>query len=200
MIDQTDFLSEAYWNNRYLNQETGWDIGVIASPLKAYIDQLSNKTLSMLIPGAGNAHEASYLHDQDFKNVQLLDFAAEPLQAFQQKHPLFPKENIIQRDFFEHSGQYDVILEQTFFCALAPALRPQYVQHMHRLLKPTGKLVGLLFNDPLPGDNPPFGGDATTYQALFAPYFNIHTMETAYNSIAPRKNRELFIILTPKPC
>ena len=38
-------LSEEFWDNRYKNNETGWDIGSISNPLKIYIDQLSNKNL-----------------------------------------------------------------------------------------------------------------------------------------------------------
>ena len=29
-----------YWENRYNNNETGWDIGYLSTPLKDYIDQL----------------------------------------------------------------------------------------------------------------------------------------------------------------
>jgi SAM-dependent methyltransferase len=197
-MNQTGFLSETYWNNRYLNRETGWDIGFVATPLKEYVDQLTGKKMSILIPGAGNGHEASYLFEAGFAQVHVLDFAAEPLLAFHKKHPAFPKENLIEQDFFKHTGQYGLIVEQTFFCALSPKLRPQYVRHMHSLLKPNGKLIGLLFNDPLPGDNPPFGGDVKLYQELFSPYFEIAIMETAYNSIAPRKGRELFVKMIPK--
>jgi len=56
-----------YWENRYQNQQTGWDIGEISSPLKAYIDQLEDKSIKILIPGAGNAYEAEYLFLNGFK-------------------------------------------------------------------------------------------------------------------------------------
>jgi len=198
MTESTDFLSQTYWNNRYLNQETGWDIGCISAPLKSYFDQLTNKDIKILIPGAGNAHEAIYLHQQQFTQVHVVDYAAQPIANIQTQHPSFPKHHLICSDFFEHTEQYDLIIEQTFFCALNPSLRPQYVAHMQKLLKHTGKLVGLLFDDELPGDTPPFGGNKTEYKALFEKQFTINIMETAYNSIAPRKDRELFVSLSPK--
>ena len=34
-----DFLSENYWNNRYLNQQIGWDLGEVSPPIKTYINQ-----------------------------------------------------------------------------------------------------------------------------------------------------------------
>ena len=62
-----------------------------------------------------------------------------------------------------------VILEQTFFCALDPALRDRYVAHMEQLLAPGGKLVGVLFNDTLNADRPPFGGSQGGVRASFPP-------------------------------
>ena len=45
-------LSEDFWDNRYKTKETGWDLGEVSAPLKANFDQLSNKELKILIPGA----------------------------------------------------------------------------------------------------------------------------------------------------
>ena len=55
------FLSQSYWNNRYLENDFGWDTGSITTPLKTYIDGLTDKSLKILIPGAGNSYEAEYL-------------------------------------------------------------------------------------------------------------------------------------------
>ena len=52
-----------YWEERYQKGETGWDAGTITTPLKEYIDQLTDKNLTILIPGAGNGHEFDYLID-----------------------------------------------------------------------------------------------------------------------------------------
>lgn len=193
-----DNLSADYWNNRYITNDFGWDIGTISDPLKAYIDQLHNKNLNILIPGAGNSYEAQYLHQHGFKNVVVLDFAAEPLNNIRQRLPDFPDQHLVQQDFFEHKGQYDLILEQTFFCALNPALRRDYATHMHQLLKPGAQLVGLLFNDPLNADKPPFGGNKSEYESIFSGLFEIKKLDPCYNSIKPREGRELFAIFQKK--
>ena len=192
-------LTEEYWNNRYVNDDFGWDIGEISLPIKTYLKQLNNKDLRILIPGAGNSYEAEFLFNNGFKNVFVLDFAEAPLQNIKKRITDFPVNQLIQQDFFEHQGQYDLIIEQTFFCAINPSLRQQYAEHMNTLLKPNGKLVGLLFNDVLNTDKPPFGGSITEYQSLFSPLFDIKIMETAHNSIKPRERRELFVMLQPKP-
>ena len=86
-----------------------------------------------------------------------------------------------------------MILEQTCSCALAPALRPAYVERMHRMLNEGGKLVGVLFDDPLNTEHPPFGGDRGTYLELFRKHFPDVSMEPCRNSITPRAGRELWI-------
>jgi thiopurine S-methyltransferase len=187
-------LNQNYWNNRYLCNDFSWDIGDISLPLKTYFEQLTNKELKILIPGAGNAHEAEFLFKNDFKNVFVLDFANEPLQNFKRRLPDFPQEQIIKQDFFEHHGKYDLIIEQTFFCAINPNLRTLYIKQMKQLLNPNGKLVGLLFDDALNLEKPPFGGNLVEYTALFSTSFSIKKMERSNNSIQPRENRELFFI------
>ena len=192
-------LNKEYWNNRYIQQQTGWDIGSVAPPLKEYIDQLIDKNSSILIPGCGNAYEAAYLLQQGFKNVTLVDIAPAATAAVEDKLSTYINNGlqIITGDFFDLKTTYDLILEQTFFCALDPTLRSGYVEKMLSLLNPDGKLVGLLFNRHFEG-GPPFGGSKLEYQELFTPQFNIQMMDTAYNSIAPRAGTELFVKMTKK--
>ncbi len=185
----------SFWNERYQSGEMGWDIGYPSTPIKEYFDQVENKELSILIPGAGNAYEAEYLHKIGFTDVTVLDFSAEAISSFQKRVPDFPEDKLIQQDFFEHKGQYDLIVEQTFFCALNPKLREQYVRKMYELMKVGGKLVGLLFDDELNNDRPPYGGSRREYKALFERYFTFQKFETAYNSIKPREGREIFFTM-----
>ena len=192
MAANTSF-NHRYWENRYQDKLTGWDIGYASTPLKEYIDQLPDKSIKILIPGAGNAYEAGYLWEEGFVNTYILDFAESPLSQFQQKYPQFPDSQLIQDDFFRHEGAYDLILEQTFFCAIDPSLRSSYVKKTNRLLKRNGKLVGLLWNKPMNIANPPFGGSVEEYQGLFENDFEIRIMETAHNSIPPRQGNEVFI-------
>ena len=188
-------LDAAYWSGRYQQQDTGWDAGSITTPLKEYIDQLQNRELKILIPGAGNAHEAEYLFNAGFKNVFICDLAQEPLDNFLKRCPGFDPDHLLLRDFFDLPAGYDLILEQTFFCALNPSLRPEYFKKMEEILNPGGRLVGLLFNDALNSNKPPFGGSKEEYLGYLPSSFSIKTFEPAYNSIQPRQGRELFMNL-----
>jgi SAM-dependent methyltransferase len=186
-------LDEAYWTERYDSGQMGWDIGYPSTPLKEYIDQLEDKLLRILLPGAGNAYEAEYLHSKGFKNVTVIDLSKAPLDRLSENCPEFNERQLIHGDFFDHQGEYDLILEQTFFCALYPLLRPGYISKMSDLLTKRGKLVGVLFNIPLNSDRPPFGGPKAQYQPLFEQGFLLNTFEDCYNSIPPRMGSELFI-------
>jgi len=186
-----------YWEERYQKGETGWDAGTITTPLKEYIDQLTDKNLTILIPGAGNGHEFDYLIDNGFKNVFVVDIAVTPLENIKKRKPEYSS-HLINDDFFSLTTTYDLILEQTFFCALPPEMRQRYAEKMTSLLNPNGKLAGLLFDFPLTKEGPPFGGSKTEYEALFLNAFSIKTLERAYNSIKPRENKELFFIFEKK--
>jgi len=193
---------EDYWTQRYHEEKTGWDIGHPSMPLKAYSDQLENKEVSILIPGAGNAYEAEYLYQQGFHRVVIMDISEIPLRDFSSRNPEFPKSQIIHDNFFEHLGNYELILEQTFFCSFVPTKenRAAYAQKMNQLLVPNGKLVGLWFDMPLTEDmeKRPFGGTKNDYLHYLSPYFYTRTFEKAYNSIPPRQNREFFGIFQKK--
>ena len=93
-------LTDKYWNHRYLTDDFAWDLGDVSAPLKAYIEQLDNKDLKILIPGAGNSYEAEFLFRKGFKNVFVLDFAEAPLQNIKKRIPEFPSHQLIHQDFF----------------------------------------------------------------------------------------------------
>lgn len=190
-------LDSNYWNDRYNSGNTGWDIQVVSRPIKEYLDQLTNKDLSILIPGCGNAHEAKYANSIGFENVHILDFAELAIQNFISTHTNFKKDNIHIEDIFLHVNQYDLIIEQTLFCAIDPTLRSKYAKKMYDLLNDGGKLVGLLFDREFES-GPPFGGNKEEYLNYFSPLFNIKTFEKCYNSIDPRSGSELFVILEKK--
>ena len=187
-------LDQSYWDLQYQSETTGWDLGTISPPIKAYVDQLKDTTISVLIPGCGNTYEAEYLLEKGFANITVIDIAPTLVEKLKEKFKNTTAIRIIQGDFFEHKGSYDLILEQTFFCALPPQMRQKYVWKMHQLLADEGILAGLLFNKTFES-GPPFGGSKEEYEKLFKDAFHYIKMEVSPNSIAPRANTELFFEL-----
>jgi len=196
---------ERYWDERYLQGHMGWDIGDVSPPLRVYFDQLTDKRIAILIPGCGNSYEAEYLLQNGFTNITLLDISPVLIGRLRERLPATPALTLLEADFFNHhgphhpsaaspAGGYDLIVEQTFFCALDPTKRPAYVDQMHRLLKPGGHLAGLLFDRDFGPGGPPFGGHKDEYQKLFEKRFTLKTLSPCYNSIKPRAGSELFLI------
>ena len=191
-------LDKDFWNDRYVGQQIGWDLGAPSKPLKEFIDTLEDKTLRILIPGCGNAYEAEYLHQQGFDNVFVIDITPLALEGFSERVPAFPKDHLIAGDFFDHTAEYHLILEQTFFCALNPELRSAYANKMNELLSPNGKIAGVMFCFELTEKGPPFGGGEEEYKGYFEELFEIKSMAPCQNSIKPRLGSELWIELEKK--
>lgn len=187
---QPPTIEPEYWNNRYLNNETGWDMKQVSPPLKAYIDTLENKDLKILIPGCGNAYEAEYLLSRGFTNVSLIDFSSIVTTRLKEKYKNEPIK-ILNQNFFDHDGKYDLILEQTFFCALDPSLRTEYVDKCVALLNDKGKVAGVFFNKPFSPVQPPYIADDAEYKQLFSHAFILIRYENCENSIAPRMGYEV---------
>lgn len=193
----TEFLSGAFWQNRYEEGTTGWDMGAVSPPLRSIIDALPRKDLRILIPGCGNAWEALYLVEQGFTQVTVIDIAPAPVANLKKAlgEEGLKSCTVFLGDFFTHQGEYDVILEQTFFCAIDPALRQAYTEKMHSLLAKGGILTGVLFRTPFDKPGPPFGGTEAEYRATFGHLLSIDTMELCTNSHPAREGNELLIRL-----
>jgi SAM-dependent methyltransferase len=185
-------LNQEYWDAQYKANATGWDLGQASPPLMSYINIIGDKNLRILIPGAGNAYEADYLLNKGFNHITIIDIAPTVVDVLKKKYAGNPNIQIILGDFFELAETYDLIIEQTFFCALPPYLRQSYVWKMHQLLSPQGKLAGLLFNRTFE-KSPPFGGSLEEYQLLFKDAFLFEQLQPCANSIEPRQGSELFV-------
>lgn len=190
-------LTAEYWSSRYRENTTGWDIGY-ASPQLLELASEFPKSARILIPGCGRAYEAEVLHREGYTNIIVADWSPEPLQEFSERVAEYPVANLICADFFALEPPFDLILEQTFYCALPPSRRDEYVKQAHALLREGGVLAGLLFDFPLTDEGPPFGGSAEEYRTRFSPYFNIDRLQRADRSIAARDGRELVFRFTKK--
>lgn len=199
--DQTDnsqALGQQYWDAQWTAGKTGWDIGYASPAITTYMAQYPDKNAAILIPGCGNAYEAAYLAANGFTDITLIDIAPAAAGRLKEKFAGMEQIQVICGDFFAHEGRYDLIIEQTFFCALPPAMRGNYAAKTASLLKENGRITGLLFNRRFEQAGPPFGGDTEEYRQLFMPYYRIKEMSTCYNSIPPRADTEVFIQFVKK--
>jgi len=190
-----EIFTPTYWQGRYETKDTSWDLGHCSRPLSKYFMTLEDTSAKILIPGCGPAHEAAFLHKSGFTNVFVADWAEAPLQDFKKRVPSFPQEHLLHTDFFKIEDKFDFVIEQTFFCALPPSKRQEYVNHLHKLLSPKGIFAGVMFNFPLTEEGPAFGGSVEEYQGYFEPLFEIGKMTPCNNSEPKRQGRELFVLM-----
>lgn len=191
-------LDQSYWEAKWQSQQTGWDIGQASPAISSYMANYPNKNASILIPGCGNAYEAEFLLANGFINITLIDIAPKAAGLLKEKFAKSPQVKVLCEDFFQHQGKYDLIIEQTFFCAIQPKRRKEYAEKAFSLLNREGKIIGLLFDRSFDHQGPPFGGCAEDYKPIFRDYFKIETMEESYNSITARAGSEVFIKLLRK--
>ncbi len=192
-------LDQDFWNQRWETGETGWDIGQASPAITEYMKQYPNKDAAILIPGCGNAYEAEFLVQEGFSNITLIDIAPSAVKKLQEKFAKNPEVKVVCEDFFLHQGKYDLLIEQTFFCAISPLRREEYVAKSASLLNENGRIIGLLFNKHFNQPQPPFGGELAEYQNIFQTNYSIIKMEECYNSIPSRMNSEIFINLQKQP-
>ncbi|MBP7184717.1 MAG: methyltransferase domain-containing protein [Saprospiraceae bacterium] len=192
-----DILDKNFWDQKYISNDTGWDIGYASPPLVKIIDKIEDRSSRILIPGAGNAYEVEYMIEKGFSDITVIDISPTLIKRLQEK--FFQKSGItlIEGDFFEHQQKYDYIIEQTFFCALMPSLRKEYVAKMDSLLSSKGVLAGVLFNRQFAG-GPPFGGSIEEYHDIFNKTFEIVHLAECNDSIGPRQNSEVEFFLKKK--
>jgi methyl halide transferase len=191
-------LDAPYWSSLYENESTGWDIGYPAPALVDFLDRLPDKSIRILIPGAGRGWEVDYAYRQGFGSVYYLDFATPAAALFKKQFPLFPADQVIVEDFFNMNERFDLILEHTFFCSLQPLRRREWARQCFQLLRQGGKIAGLLFNHEFGHEGPPYGGTETEYRELLSLDFDVEFLELCTKSIKPRAKRELFFVASKK--
>ena len=191
-------LNKNYWNERWKNEETGWDIGYASPPIEDYLSQYKNKNAKILIPGCGNSHEAEFLLEKGFKDVTILDISDFAVNTLKERFKNHPEIKVLCEDFFKHDGKYDLMIEQTFFCAIPTEMRNDYAKKSAELLNENGRIIGVMFNKLFEKQGPPFGGTFDEYQMVFKDNFEIEKMEDCYNSIPQRLGNEFFITLKRK--
>ena len=183
-----------YWENRYQEGTTRWDLGQAAPPLQSWLNlPQAPPPGKIAVLGCGRGYDAILFAQHGFEAIGF-DFASSAIAdatALAQGRRSSAK--FMQRDIFELPAEFlhefDYVLEHTCFCAIDPSLRSAYVKLARNILRSQGELIGLFWAHTRPG-GPPFGATTEEIQQLFAPNFNILSLELVTNSIPERQGDE----------
>ena len=193
--------SQEDWQRHYDEDDLGWDLGHVAPP---FVDLLESNTIvacKTLVPGCGRGHEVIFLAENGF-DVTAVDYsigAVNHLNSVILERKLNIK--VLNLDFFEldstHDRLYDLLIEQTFFCAISPSQRPLYAETVARILKKGGMIAGLFYHTEKEG-GPPFNTTRQDIIKYFSGSFEIRELTQAKNSAEKRKDKEWLAILIKK--
>lgn len=186
-------LNAEFWEGRYQEGTARWDLGQPAPPFVGLLQSdAAPKPGRIAVLGSGRGHDALLFAEHGF-DVVGFDFApSATADAAKAAMDRGLQAEFLQRDIFaladEFSQDFDYVLEHTCFCAILPEQRPDYVQLVQQLLKPTGELIGLFWAHARPG-GPPFGVSLANLKALFYPSF-VGSFRLATESVAGRQQEE----------
>jgi SAM-dependent methyltransferase len=194
----------AFWAELYRNGDTGWDQG---GPSPGLVDFLKNdvgaghavplQSGRVLVPGCGHGHDARALAAAGF-DVTGLDVVTKAVEESSRLAEADGLKNFRfeQADFLNLPsrlrGPYDLIFENTFFCAIDPDHRDRYVETAAGLLKPEGFLLGVFYTIR-PETGPPFGATRDELLDRFVHRFKL-VLDRVPRSITRREGKELLML------
>ena len=193
--------SQEDWQRHYDENDLGWDLGQVAPPFVSLLESNIISPCKTLVPGCGRGHEVIFLAKNGF-DVTALDYsigAVNYLNSAILERKLNSK--VLNLDFFQldstHDDLYDLLIEQTFFCAISPSQRLLYVETVARILKKGGMIAGLFYYTGQDG-GPPFNTTRDDIVKYFSGSFEIRELIRAKNSAEKRRDKEWLAILIKK--
>lgn len=189
-----------FWNKRYLDNNTAWDIGTPTPIVINYLKK-NKKIGKVCILGCGNGYDALEFskYENDVYAVDFADQALKNLKKLSNKNNL--DINLVNQDIFNLNKSYphffDLVFEYTCFCAIDPARRQEYFNVVHGILKNDGLLFAIFIplDKDINRDGPPFGVNLEQIENMISGKFKILENKFSNLSIEPRKNREKLVIL-----
>ena len=193
--DNTDFV----WEQRYLSNNIPWNKGYAAPPLAEVLSRFK-LTGNVLVPGCGFGYDVRLLAEtgSEILGLDISHYAIYKANTF----PNISKESYQVGDFFSFSQtckvKFNWIFEHTFFCAIDPSQRNDYVRSALRLLSKKGYLIAIFFihiDDP---EGPPYPISHNEIDTLFNSYFDTLDQWVPNSSYPGREGREEIRIMRRK--
>jgi SAM-dependent methyltransferase len=188
MCRMADSSLPEFWDTRYRGGTTPWDAGRVPDLLRVHVPGFPPGA-RVLVPGCGSGYEIYYLAENGF-DVTGIDFSRSAVERARRNLGCFAQ-RVQEADFFAFggAGDFDVIYERAFLCALPRKLWHAYALRAALLLKPGGLLAGFFFFDDHPR-GPPFGTSEAELEGLLGPGFERRQDEAVADSIPVFQGKE----------
>ena len=189
----------AYWAAAYHEGRDGWELGQAAPPLARGIATIPLGSAAVVL-GSGRGHEARLAASAGWPRVVAVDFVATANEEARLLTPpeLLPRIEWRTADLFalgrSDPQAFDLAIEHTSFCAIAPARREEWLASVAACLRPGGVLLALFYAHRKPG-GPPFATTREEIERLLPRHgFTIETIEIAPDSHPRRAGEELLTV------
>jgi SAM-dependent methyltransferase len=190
------------WNERYVIQDTPWDKGAATPVLeeiwRAFPEVFQGK---VILPGCGPGYEARWLAAKgcEVTGVDIAPLAIDKARELDVDGAVKFEVSDFLNPEAKFVGAFDVLFENTCFCALLPTLRENYLRSAFEVLKPGGTVAGVFFIDPemdVGESGPPFGIGVETLKSMCeAAGFDVMESWVPVTGFQGRIGRELAMIL-----
>lgn len=183
------------WELRYQTGDTPWEKG---APSPGLVEFLKEHPLKgrVAVVGCGFGHDVRAISALGAEVIGL-DLADSAINGAA-KFPKTGNEVYRQADLFavpkDLLGRFDWVFEHTCFCAIDPAMRPQYVRAVTHLLRPGGRFLAVFYMEPDSEEGPPFGITEAELDSLFAD-FELERQWRPTASYPGREGRELMRLM-----
>ncbi|MCK6481909.1 MAG: TPMT family class I SAM-dependent methyltransferase [Planctomycetes bacterium] len=194
------------WEAMYRAGEDRWDIGGPSPPLVAALGRGEVRPPGRaLVPGCGRGHDVRLLAERGFDALGV-DFAPRAVagaralaRAVGARGARFERRDLFRlpRTF---DGAFDLVFEQTSFCAVHPDRRDAWARAMHRALRPGGLLLALFLVHPYE-EGPPFGTSRAEVRHRFVAsgLFRLEAARVPAESTPARQGKEWMAFLRRPP-
>lgn len=198
--------SKDYWEKRFTQADTPWELGGPTALLSEGVQCLlelpgyrdTQMPLRVVCAGVGRGDDALELARSGF-DVVAVEWADAAVLSLRQRcedltQPQCGSLTIEHGDFFQvPPRKVDFAFEHTFFCALPPHRRSEYVKVMSNWLEPGRVLIGNFFiaqqgdSDDSQLNGPPFFVRYDELVALFAKEFKLLQLSSVPQKQAMRR-------------
>lgn len=161
----------AFWDKRYAEGVTPWDLGHVPPRLLAYLDANHGRGATVFVPGCGTGYEVAALSESGYvpDAVDISPQAVAIAQATMKAHAHF----IRLGDFFSESTVANTLYERAFLCALPRRMWPQYAQAINQRVLSGGRVFGFFYVGAEAG-GPPF---AISEERLLQMFYRFECVE-----------------------
>lgn len=156
-----------------------WDIG---KPQKPFVDVADRITGSILDAGCGTGENVLFFAGQG-RTVTGIDFLEEPIQRAKRKAAergltvtFLVKDALTLKDWGE---RFNNVIDCGLYHVFSDEDRQQYVAGLATVLKPGGRLFLMCFSDEEPGTQGPRRVSKKELHDVFAPGWNIESIEAS---------------------